>query len=185
MTQEVFSLEQADRMVSVIRPMLEDARKLKREIESIAAKASYNLAELERPENKKRVDELARRLGQAIEAMEEQGVYVRDLDVGIVEFLSFFDGEEIFFCHKLGEERILRFHSVRSGCGQSQEVVDLEARDRRDRIVKGEDVDDGELKPEAKAEIERRIKRLLSGQEKTFTTDEVKEELFGKKNKTR
>lgn len=182
MTQEVFSLEQADRMVSVIRPMLEDARKLKREIESIAAKASYNLAELERPENKKRVDELARRLGQAIEAMEEQGVYVRDLDIGRVEFLSVFRGQEIFFCHRVGETRILRFHGVHEGCGHSIDIIDLDHLDRKS------DPDPEsmfELKPEAKREIERRIKRLLSGQEKTFTTDEVKEELFGKKNKTR
>jgi hypothetical protein len=40
---------------------------------------------------------------------------VRDLDLGLVDFPSLLEGEEVCLCWKLGEERIAFWHGIEEG----------------------------------------------------------------------
>lgn len=117
------SLDQADTLIRRVRPLLEEARRLKREIESIAAGYDYDavLLEHERP----RLNALAARLSRKLERMEEMGCYVTDLDIGIVDFLCRFEGRDVFLCWKLGETRITHWHELHEGFAQRQPICDL------------------------------------------------------------
>jgi hypothetical protein len=45
----------------------------------------------------------------------ERGILLRDPDTGLVDFPAERDGERVFLCWRLGEERVGWYHSERSG----------------------------------------------------------------------
>ena len=122
-TNDYVTIDDADALLPRVRPLLETARKLKREIETIAARYGYEeaLLEIERP----RIESLARNLGDAVEKLEDLGCYVRDLDIGIVDFLTKFESRDVFLSWRLGEPRVGHWHELQEGYGQRQEIIDL------------------------------------------------------------
>lgn len=120
---ESLSIEQAEARLPTIRPLLERARGFKREIEGIAAHHNYDsiLLEEERPRLKK----LAAQLTQTVDALEDLGCYIKDLDIGIIDFLSTFEGRDIFLCWRMGEDRIGHWHEIDESFAQREEIVDL------------------------------------------------------------
>jgi hypothetical protein len=45
----------------------------------------------------------------------DRGILLRDADTGLVDFPAERDGEPVFLCWRLGEERVGWYHSERSG----------------------------------------------------------------------
>ena len=64
---------------------------------------------------KQRRDESARQLKDAIEKIHEYGCLVKDLDIGLIDFPTLFNGEEVYLCWKLGETDIQFWHGVQEG----------------------------------------------------------------------
>ena len=60
-------------------------------------------------------DEAAGRLLEIVNRIQETGVLVKDLDMGLVDFPSLVDGEEIYLCWKLGEDHIAFWHGIDEG----------------------------------------------------------------------
>ena len=54
-------------------------------------------------------------LRNAIEAVQEIGCQVKDLDTGLVDFPTLFRGVEVLLCWKLGEPGIEYWHGVEEG----------------------------------------------------------------------
>lgn len=52
---------------------------------------------------------------QAIENIEATGCVVKDLDTGLLDFPSRIDGEDVYLCWKLGEDRIRFWHRQDEG----------------------------------------------------------------------
>ena len=52
-----------------------------------------------------------------LEALNEAGIVVRDLDRGLIDFPSLFDDEEIYLCWELGEDSVDYWHDLDSGYG--------------------------------------------------------------------
>ena len=113
------SIEDAETKLPKIRALLENARQLKREFETIAATARAF------PEEKQRLQPIAWQLSTIIEELEDLGCYIKDLDIGLVDFLSAFEGRDIFLCWKLGEQRITHWHELHEGFSQRQEILDM------------------------------------------------------------
>ncbi len=66
-------------------------------------------------EQKERRDRSAERLKAAIEKVQESGCLVKDLDTGLVDFPTLFNGVEVYLCWKLGESGIHFWHGVEEG----------------------------------------------------------------------
>ena len=60
-------------------------------------------------------DEAAERLVAIVNQIQETGVLVKDLDIGLVDFPCLMEGEEIYLCWKLGEDRIAFWHGTDEG----------------------------------------------------------------------
>lgn len=60
-------------------------------------------------------EEGAKHLKEAIEAIMELGVQVKDLDSGLVDFPTTFHDEEVLLCWRLGETRIGHWHGLEEG----------------------------------------------------------------------
>ena len=61
----------------------------------------------------------------SIEKIEDIGCIIKDLEIGIIDFYSEFEGGEIFLCWKLGEKKIKFWHEVDSGYEGRRPILDL------------------------------------------------------------
>lgn len=60
-----------------------------------------------------------------IEDLESRGCILKDLNEGLIDFYSIFEGKEIFLCWKYGEERIEYWHDIEGGFSGRQHIAEL------------------------------------------------------------
>lgn len=60
-------------------------------------------------------DASAGALREVFEKIEQMGILVKDLDIGLIDFLAHYQGREVCLCWKLGEERIRFWHGTDEG----------------------------------------------------------------------
>lgn len=121
-----FSLQEAERLLPEVERALRDA---------ISQKAEYQAAEgdLNRATQRIRMaggsrvspgpflalrarkDAASTALNAAIERVSELGAQIKDLDIGLIDFPTRYQGREVLLCWKLGEERIAFWHGVDEG----------------------------------------------------------------------
>jgi len=121
-----FTLQQAEQAL----PEVESAIR-----EAVALKSKYEQAEEEWQKFSRRVtmmggmqvdhsrfadgrnlrESIAQRLKETIEKIQDEGVLIKDLDVGLIDFPTLFHGEEVYLCWKLGEKGISFWHGVEEG----------------------------------------------------------------------
>ena len=65
---------------------------------------------------------LVQRAKVGVQGRDAIGVRVRDLDVGLLDFPAYLDGEIVLLCWKLGEEKIEYWHSLEAGYRGRQPV---------------------------------------------------------------
>jgi hypothetical protein len=61
------------------------------------------------------VEHAATEIARCIGAIQELGAVVKDLELGLVDFPSLRDGEEVLLCWKLGEDEIAYWHGHDEG----------------------------------------------------------------------
>jgi len=54
-------------------------------------------------------------LRSALEELQAFGCELKDPDTGLIDFLSLRDGQEVYLCWRLGEERIAFWHYLHTG----------------------------------------------------------------------
>jgi hypothetical protein len=54
-------------------------------------------------------------LRNAVEELQGFGCELKDPETGLIDFLSLRDGEEVYLCWRLGEERIAFWHHLHTG----------------------------------------------------------------------
>jgi hypothetical protein len=64
---------------------------------------------------KSQYDTNASALKTSMERIEEMGVLVKDLDIGLVDFPTLFRGEEVYLCWRMDESSIGHWHGVNEG----------------------------------------------------------------------
>ena len=62
-----------------------------------------------------RKDAATAKLREAFEKIEELGAQVKDLDIGLIDFLAHYQGRDVCLCWKLGEEGIHFWHTPDEG----------------------------------------------------------------------
>ena len=50
------------------------------------------------------------------------GILVKDIDKGLIDFLSIRDGQEVYLCWKHGEDELSFWHDVNKGYGGRQPI---------------------------------------------------------------
>ncbi|MBP1693858.1 MAG: hypothetical protein H6Q37_1741 [Chloroflexi bacterium] len=117
-TGRVFTIQEADAALSVIRPLLAEMLKIRQEIldaqpeiwpvvEKAAGNGGSKAANL--------VEQQFKRLDELIHQLQSSGAILKDINIGLVDFLSMRDGREIYLCWQYGEEEIRYWHEIDSG----------------------------------------------------------------------
>src|SRR5262252_8808998 len=122
----LFTLTEAERARREVEPFLVEAmdcRKklsgLDNDLSAVAARIMMmggvvvpyeSLAKLRREHTR-----LAESLRSSLDRILETGCVIKDLDVGLLDFPSIIDNEEVYLCWKLGEDRIRFYHRQDEG----------------------------------------------------------------------
>jgi hypothetical protein len=122
---QFFTPEEADRLLERVRPLLEalvaQRRALRQHQELLAefqTRARGNGGVARGPEMvaaKEAVDRLTAQIRRGIQEIQALGCLVKDLDMGLVDFPALRDGQEVYLCYRLGDERIAFWHGADEG----------------------------------------------------------------------
>ena len=59
---------------------------------------------------------------QMIDEIQSYGVVLKDVNAGLLDFLSERNGRDVYLCWKYGEEKIEYFHELRTGFAGRQQI---------------------------------------------------------------
>ena len=110
-----FSIAQAQAAIATIGPLTDEIVQLKRALDA----KGYDISRHEyfggRGPNGDRVyPPEVERLVSIIHMLEDQGILLKGIDDGLVDFPALrSNGEEVYLCYKSGEEKIRYWHSLR------------------------------------------------------------------------
>ncbi|MGD0965672.1 MAG: DUF2203 domain-containing protein [Candidatus Acidiferrales bacterium] len=121
-----FSLTEAERLRSQIEPMLIEAMETRRKLGELDEQLGALAERIQRSggllvnyEKVARVrlerNRLEESLQSSIERIHSMGCIVKDLDIGLLDFPSRLNDEDVYLCWRLGEDRIRFYHRQDEG----------------------------------------------------------------------
>lgn len=121
-----FTLDQAERRLPEVERLLRDALfhktqaqtahdGLEQETQRIRMSGGVRVDHAKLINLKSQRDSSTASLQTAIESIQELGAQVKDLDIGLIDFLTLFENREVCLCWKLGERNIAYWHSTEDG----------------------------------------------------------------------
>ncbi|NQU98143.1 DUF2203 domain-containing protein [Candidatus Woesearchaeota archaeon] len=126
------SLEEAQKLVPVIK---KDLLKLMRINKTLSL---LNSVEIEYDDEYKtlihktmfsrRYHKLSYEFYSLLERLHNRGCVVTEVDKGLVDFYSFFEGREIFLCWKISEKKIKYWHEINVGFDSRKPVSMIEKK---------------------------------------------------------
>jgi hypothetical protein len=126
MAEKYFDRREAEELLPMIGDCLGQALEQKKGIEQLDEELSRAAARIMTlggsipavealGRNRAQRKRLASELEEAVNRIQETGCVVKDLDMGLVDFPSLRDGEEVYLCWKLGEAHIGYYHGINEG----------------------------------------------------------------------
>ena len=126
MSERTFTLDEAQKLLPILKSLLKQAIEAKQLIESVDGEfqetahrvflnggTMLNVVRLAR--RKAEREKAVQRLKDAIAEIDSTGVQVKDLDIGLLDFPCRVDGEIVLLCWKLGESAITHWHNTTEG----------------------------------------------------------------------
>jgi hypothetical protein len=121
-----FTLQQAEKVLPDVESAIREAIHLKEQYERqesewqnfsqrVAVMGGVRVDRGQAVAQKNSRGEAAQAFQQAVEKVHEFGCLVKDLDIGLIDFPTLFQGEEVYLCWKLGEPGIQFWHGVDEG----------------------------------------------------------------------
>jgi hypothetical protein len=121
-----FTLQQAEKVLPDVASAIREAISLKTEYERVESEwqnfsqrvsvmGGVRVDRGRMMEQKNGREEAAVAVKQVVDKVHEFGCLVKDLDIGLIDFPTLFQGEEVYLCWKLGEAGISFWHGVNEG----------------------------------------------------------------------
>lgn len=114
-----FTVEEANGLLASLSPLLEQLREARDQLTDSEAHEALSEAA---PGNGG--GEPGRQVGVAflevrrlLEALEQSGIVLRDIDRGLIDFPALREGREVYLCWELGEREVGHWHDLESGFG--------------------------------------------------------------------
>jgi hypothetical protein len=104
----------AERMVE-LRARQREAMARRSELEAALGSNGHGLTVNDLTLATEEVVRLGEELGRCVEAIDEAGAQVKDLDSGLLDFPSLRDGEVVLLCWRVGEPEIGFWHGLEEG----------------------------------------------------------------------
>ena len=123
---KLFSLSEAERLRTQIEPVLIEAIEARRKFGEFDDQLSALAERIQRSGGllvqfdktatlRMERNRLEQTIRDALEKIHATGCIVKDLEVGLLDFPSRIDGEDVYLCWRLGEDRIRFYHRQDEG----------------------------------------------------------------------
>jgi len=130
-----FTLTEAERMLPEVDRALRDALFHKAEYQTADAELNATMQGIRMAGGSRvnpgpilatraRRDASTAALREIFEKIEKMGVLIKDLDIGLIDFLTLYQGREVCLCWKLGEEGIHFWHGTEEGFAGRKPIDD-------------------------------------------------------------
>ena len=122
---QIFTLEEASKTLEVIRPLMEEIVMISRKIianqpeiwpaieKSVGNGGNATLSKL--------VWDFER-LDNLLHQVQATGALVKDMSSGLLDFPAIRNGQEVYLCWKVGEEKIEYWHEIEAGFAGRQSI---------------------------------------------------------------
>ena len=121
----VFTLAEATELIPKLETFLSKVKNgrailihTKDEIKKACAKAEFGGGSTVGPRYITALEDMHENL----QAIQETGVIVKDLDLGLCDFPFYLDGRIVYLCWKLGEDKIEWWHEITTGFSERQSI---------------------------------------------------------------
>ena len=137
-SRKIFTLAEAERARQSIESLLTEAivhrrhaldweRKLAALVERIQLSGGLALRRDRARELRQSLDQASQKASLAVQQIERAGCVVKDLGVGLIDFPGQLNGEEVFWCWRLGEDRIRFWHRQDEGFASRKPISPSDA----------------------------------------------------------
>lgn len=125
-TPKFFSLTEAESLRGQLEPLLIGILDARRKIEEVDEKLDELAERIQRSGGllvpyeraakwRREHNRLASAIRSSIERIHSTGCVVKDIEVGLLDFPSRINGQDVFLCWRLGEDRIRFYHGMDEG----------------------------------------------------------------------
>jgi hypothetical protein len=111
----IFTVEEANAMLAGLRPTLEAMQRARKVVLASAERVRGSVAGNGGGEPAGEYSAALELLGRETERLSAQGILLRDIDAGLVDFPGERDGQPVFLCWKLGEDEVGYWHPLDTG----------------------------------------------------------------------
>ncbi len=130
MPRKYFTLAEANRTLPLVKRIVADIvalhpqwRDLVARYELVAAQAKPDWGESpEQIDLRRQVDAVARQINDYLVELQQIGCVFKGFEQGLVDFYGKLDDKEIFWCWKVGEDRIEHWHELEAGYAGRQSI---------------------------------------------------------------
>jgi hypothetical protein len=129
--RRLFTVEEANELLESITPTLKELKldkeqfdQLRRTLEAMTPAMRGNGHGALAVEYEQRIDNLVTRMSTGIRSLAEQGIEVKDLNQGLIDFPHLREGHVVYLCWRLGEDRVRFWHEIEAGFAGRQDVED-------------------------------------------------------------
>ncbi len=117
MAEQYYSVEEANALISKLRPLLE---RIRDQQEALARDPSLTLIRQKASQNGggtpgRQLTEGARAVERNLRQLQAWGIVLRDPATGLIDFYHRRAGETVFLCWRLGEARVEWWHPLDTG----------------------------------------------------------------------
>jgi hypothetical protein len=111
----IFTVEEANAMLADLRPTLEAMQRARKVVLASAERVRGSFAGNGGGEPAGEYSAALELLGRETERLSAQGILLRDIDAGLVDFPGERDAQPVFLCWKLGEDEVGYWHPLDTG----------------------------------------------------------------------
>jgi hypothetical protein len=127
----LFSVDEANAILPNIEPLLlqlkhakEQFDQLRRTLDSMTPAMRGNGHGALAVDLERRVNNLVTQMSMGIRTLAEQGIEIKDLNQGLIDFPHLRDNHVVYLCWRLGEGRIGYWHEIEAGFAGRRELED-------------------------------------------------------------
>ena len=129
---KLFSVEEANKLLPEIRTILDEFKDRKKmffelkeeiiELTEVVDSEEYRSEELSKKE--RIMMATSKEIENLFEEIADLGCVVKDIDNGLVDFISIFKGRKVFLCWKQGEDKVSWYHDMQTGFTGRKKISD-------------------------------------------------------------
>jgi len=147
MQNKYFTVEQANKSLVLVEPITKDivAKRskmiaLKREIRNMQLSENKDILQESIYETTQELKDISRQITYHLEELEAIGCYLKDFELGVIDFPAILRGKVVFLCWMYGENKVCNWHELTTGFESRKEIstefttLTLESLRKREEI---------------------------------------------------